>query len=151
MQNMQYIDFCIFCIQNCTFHSIFFAYSNHIVYIFAYFTCNCIFFAYLCIFLRDPFQLALLLAVSVPFSKHYNNRFVCTLHCSQAHADLPGYGDPGAQPRPAYTPAPPGHSPASTAAAAAPSVSASTAAALLLLLWQDKVTILAEYTCISNI
>ena len=69
MQNMQYIDFCIFCIQNCTFHSIFFAYSNNIVYIFAYFTCNCILFAYLCIFLRDPFQLALLLAVSVPFQQ----------------------------------------------------------------------------------
>ena len=52
-----------------------FAYLTNTVYIYAYlkhiFTYNCIFFAYSCImiFLPDPFQLAWLRAVPVPFQQ----------------------------------------------------------------------------------
>ena len=60
----------------------------------------CIVLAYLCIFLPDPFQLAGSGTFLYHSSKPYNNRFVCILHCSQTHADSPGYGDPGAPPAP---------------------------------------------------
>ena len=91
------------------FHCIFIAYLTNTVYIFAYFLhfwlylhikyaiCRqytfflnySIFFAYLCIFLLDPFQLAGLLSVPVPFQQALPLH-VC-VHPS-AHADSPCFG-----------------------------------------------------------
>ena len=90
------------------FHCIFIAYLTNTVYKFAYFlhisciflvipaykVCNMqayysIFFAYLCIFLPDPFQLAGLLSVPVPFQQALPLH-VC-VHPS-AHADSPCFG-----------------------------------------------------------
>ena len=122
----------------------------HILCIF--FTYNCKFFAYLRIFLPDPFQLALCWLFLYHSSKPYNNSFMSTLYCSQAHADSHGYGDPGAPPWPVNRPAPPARRPARPSAAAAPSASAS--AASLLLLLQDKVAkyvIHAKYALYADI
>ena len=83
---------------------IFDSYSLHLCIFFIF---NCIFSAYFSIFLPDPFQLALFLAVPqflYHSRKPNNNRVICTLNYLQAHADSPGYGDPGAPPGPAHRP-----------------------------------------------
>ena len=100
---------CMFKHISAYFHCISFAYLTNTVYIFAYFkhifTYNCIFFAYLCIY------------ISIPASRVVGcsyNRVVCSLHCSQAHADSPSFGDPGAPPWLVPRPGRPaaGHTPA---------------------------------------
>ena len=101
------------------------------------FTYIWIFFACLCIFLTDLSQLAGLQASPAPFQQALQQQL------RQAHADSPGYGDRWAPPGQAPPPWA-ARRPAHPAAAAAPSVSA--AAAFLVLLLQDKVAILAEYT-----
>ena len=95
-----------------------FAFFLHIFYIFC--TYNCIFYANNCIFLAFS---AFLLHISAyfcsirsswpccrlflyPSCKQYNNRLVCTLHCLQARSDSPGYGNPGAPPKPVGPPHP---------------------------------------------
>ena len=97
----------------------------HILCIFR--TCNCIFdaynctflnfsaclLAYLCIFLPDPFQLARLRAVHLPFQQALQQQFrvhssLLASLCRFARVCSPGYGDPGAPPGPAHRPRPAG-------------------------------------------
>ena len=133
------------------FHCIFIAYLTNTVYIFAYFLhfwlylhikyaiCRqytfflnySIFFAYLCIFLLDPFQLAGLLSVPVPFQQALPLH-VC-VHPS-AHADSPWFtsGRRLLAPWPAPTRA--RLRPALPAAAAAPSTPSAAAACISLAL-----------------
>ena len=134
-----------------------FAYLTNTVYIFAYFkhifTYNCIFFAYLCIFLPGPMR-------SIPASRFAGCSCTiqasptttgsCTLFIARKLMRIrPGLATPGR--RPGRSPPGPARSPARSAAAANPSIPAATA--FLLLLQQVKVAIfkLAQYTSICNI
>ena len=108
---------------------------------------DCIFFAYLSIFLRDPFQPVCRLFL-YHFSKLYNSRFVYKLHCSQAHADSPGYGDPGRRPgRPAARAGPPPGTPRSRSRPLCLCRHSNSLAPVA----GQKVAKLAQYTTICNI
>ena len=133
-----------------------FAYLTNIVYIFAYFmhffTYNWIFFAYLCIFLPDPFQLAGLRAAPVPFQQALQQQVRVHSSLLARSWGFARVWRPRGAARASPPPGPP-RRPARSAAAAAPSTFASVA--FLVLLRRDKVTILAhnlaEYTYICSI
>ena len=89
-----------------TYICIFFAYFFHMTAYFMHIKCiSCIFSAYLCRSIpASPVAGCSCTILASPIAK----RFLCTLHCLQFHAHVPGHGDPWVQPWPAR-PAPPPH------------------------------------------